>query len=1072
MKVRPAPYAPDFYVVGGTLHSDAPSYIERRADRELFESLQRGEYCYVLTARQMGKSSLMIRTAARLRDAEIGVAVLDLTAVGQNLTLEQWYAGLLLQVGQRLDLEEEVLAFWRAHSLVGPLQRWIEAIRTVVLPRYQQRGRLVIFIDEIDAVRSLPFSTDEFFAGIRECYNLRSEDPALEHLVFCLLGVVAPTDLIRDTRTTPFNIGRRIELHDFLPTEAAPLAHGLGREPGESDHLLQRILYWTGGHPFLTQRLCHAVAAESSATRKEDVDRICSALFFTRTARESDDNLLFVRERILRSEADLAGLLELYAKVRQGQRVLADETNPPINILRLSGLTSVARGRLQVRNRIYERVFDRRWVKENMPDAEQRRQRAAYWRGIYRTAALSALVLFLIGWFAYRANREAEARRLLLYDTQMRLAWQEYETNANVDRVEELLTAIAPQSPSESDLRGFEWYLLWRLSHREVWRQKVDDPVVAAAFLSEGNQLAFVQRQIRFGSNKVTVLDPHTRQILRSFTLPAGDVFRSVALSPDGSQVAVDKREHNAAGEPVYNLELLELKTGQQQTLPIETATSPRVIAFSPDCRWLVIRDMTGVMKLWDLTTNQEKWTTKQPLEVRKIDFAPDGEQFIGTDETQIIHRWETRTGKAITPLIKAEEALSRVIFFPDGKRLLTVTKDAAMHIRALPTNRVLAVLPGHARYVEAIAFAPDGRTLATGGYDRMIKLWSTATGQEIATLKGHGSAVNTIAWSPDSKSLVTGSADQSLKLWDRATPPELPLPADAINSYLATAFQPNGDLLAAAITKQAQIKLWNLTRGQELLKFEKADFRPLCAAFSPDGKRLAMGGWDYSIRIWEGENQLGKPLLGHTSYVLGVAFSPDGKLLASGGSDQTIRLWDIAAGQEIASLKSTFANSYRAAFSPDGKWLATACQNGAVKLWDMASQRELRTFSGHNDRVTAIGFSPDSKLLATGGWDNTVRLWQVATGQEIKLLGHQDQVHRAVFSPAGNRLVTGGVDGTIKLWDLTTRQELLVLKGHAEEITSLTFSAEGTRLVTSSGGDGVLRLWHAATKTQVATFR
>jgi hypothetical protein len=333
MKALTTRHAADFYVVGGTLHSDAPSYIERRADRELFESLQRGEYCYVLTARQMGKSSLMIRTAVRLRAVGVGVAVLDLTAVGQNLTLEQWYAGLLLQIGQRLDLEDEVLAFWRTNSWLGPLQRWLEALRTIVLPRAHQyaAGRLVIFIDEIDAVRSLPFSTDEFFAGIRECYNLRSEDSAMESLSFCLLGVAAPTDLIRDTRTTPFNIGRRIELHDFLPTEAAPLAHGLGREPGESVHLLQRILYWTGGHPYLTQRLCRALAAEASATHSTDVDRICSALFFTRTARESDDNLLFVRERLLRSEGDVTGLLELYRKVRQGQRVLADETNSQIN---------------------------------------------------------------------------------------------------------------------------------------------------------------------------------------------------------------------------------------------------------------------------------------------------------------------------------------------------------------------------------------------------------------------------------------------------------------------------------------------------------------------------------------------------------------------------------------------------------------------------------------------------------------------------------------------------------------------------------------------------------------------
>src|SRR5262249_16914875 len=118
---------------------------------------------------------------------------------------------------------------------------------------------LVIFIDEIDAVRSLPFSTDEFLAGIRECYNRRTEHPLFQRLTFCLLGVATPSDLIRDTRITPFNIGKRIELADFTAEEAAPLAAGL-RGHGASEQtakvLLERILDWTGGHPYLTQRLC------------------------------------------------------------------------------------------------------------------------------------------------------------------------------------------------------------------------------------------------------------------------------------------------------------------------------------------------------------------------------------------------------------------------------------------------------------------------------------------------------------------------------------------------------------------------------------------------------------------------------------------------------------------------------------------------------------------------------------------------------------------------------------------------------------------------------------------------
>src|SRR5215467_4980288 len=275
-----------FYVTGGTLRRDAPSYVERQADRILYECLLQGKFCYALTARQMGKSSLMVRTAARLREEGVAVAALDLTAIGQNLSAEQWYGGLLTHLGQQLDLEDELLEFRRARAELGPLQRWMQAIRQVILPRHV--GQIVIFVDEIDAVRSLPFSTDEFFAGIREFYNRRTEDEELERLTFCLLGVASPSDLIRDTRTTPFNIGRRIELRDFTEAEAAPLARGLRRGEREGAEILKRALYWTGGHPYLTQRLCQVVAEanpQSPVSSQRLVDQLCEELFFARRAK-------------------------------------------------------------------------------------------------------------------------------------------------------------------------------------------------------------------------------------------------------------------------------------------------------------------------------------------------------------------------------------------------------------------------------------------------------------------------------------------------------------------------------------------------------------------------------------------------------------------------------------------------------------------------------------------------------------------------------------------------------------------------------------------------------------------
>lgn len=1052
-----------FYVVGGTLRHDAPSYIERLADQELYEGLMQGQFCYVLTARQMGKSSLMIRTAARLREAGIGVAVLDLTAVGQNLSVEQWYGGLLTQLGQRLDLEDELIEFWQTQPLIGPLQRWLKAIREIVLPRYQ--GRLVIFIDEIDAVRSLLFSADEFFAGIRQCYNQRGEDPRMERLTFCLLGVAAPIDLIRDTRVTPFNIGRRIELHDFTVVEAAALARGLRREARRGAALLKRILYWTGGHPYLTQRLCQAVAKDESISRGDGVDRLCAELFFTRRARERDNNLLFVRERLLRGEADLASLLDLYRRVRSGAPVQDDETHPLVSSLRLSGVTCAEKGQLKVRNRVYSQVFDQRWISANMPDAEMRRQRAAYRRGLWRASLIAGLALALVSVIAllvFKQRQQAEqqeANRLLLYYTQTRLAQEAWETS-NVPRTEELLQAAILQ-PGQKEMRGFEWYLLSWLTHRDALRLDEKHMVAAVAFSPNGKHLAIgkAQRAVTSGNDEylLKLYDLGAGRELDSFRAPAGSNFNLIAFSSDWRRVVVNAPNHTAT--------LWDLHSGRQVGVFNGHSAPLSVVAFSPDGGKLVTADISGVVKLWNTETRRERLTLKkQPDIVWWCAFSLNGRWLATADESQSVKLWDADTGRELSHVTSNEDILTAAAFFPDGRRLLTAAKDGSLQIWDLRARRKLITLNGHSSHTQAIAFSPNGKILATGNYDRTVKLWDTTKGQEITTIKGHGSAVLAVSWSPDGTRLVTGGADNIVKMWNVADQQELIRPAKRIIGYLATAFSSAAKKpLAVGVTINKQVKLWNLSTGQEVVGLNEPGGNILCATFSPDGKLLATGGRDSLVKLWDTTSgQMIRALQGHASFVYSVAFSPDGTQLISGGSDKALKLWDVATGQGLGSLKSEVDNSYRAIFSPDGKRLASACRDGRVQLWDLATRQILFTFKGHTATVRAIDFSPNGGMLATGGEDSSVRLWDIASGQELKNLGQADIAQRIAFSPDGKRLVTGSVSGTVRLWDPTTGQELMTLKGHADEVTSVTFSTDGTGLITS-GKDGTVRLWRAA---------
>jgi hypothetical protein len=393
------------FVTGGTLRADHSCYLERAGDRRLLDGLSAGEFCYVLTARQMGKSSLMVRTTQKLRDRGCEAAILDLTSLGQNLTCEQWYDGLLLRLGQQLQIEPALDAFWRSQERLGPCLRFFSALREVVIPHFTHGPalspstpgnassarpsvanlgvsrpgdrRLVVFIDEIDVVRSLPFSTDEFFAAIRGCYNQRSQDPLFEGLTFCLLGVATPAELMRDPRTTPFNLGRRVELSDFTIDQALPLAQWLApnQPPDCAYALLERTLFWTHGHPYLTQRLCRALAQHVethgvSGSPARLTDETCDRLFLSPRARETDDNLLYVRERLCRTESDLASLLELYEEILAGRPVPDDDLNELTNQLLLAGVVRVEQRHLVVRNRIYERIFDSQWIAATKPVAE------------------------------------------------------------------------------------------------------------------------------------------------------------------------------------------------------------------------------------------------------------------------------------------------------------------------------------------------------------------------------------------------------------------------------------------------------------------------------------------------------------------------------------------------------------------------------------------------------------------------------------------------------------------------------------------------------------------------------
>jgi hypothetical protein len=365
---------PEFYTAGGTLDPIASSYIVRSADTELLEAVKQGQFCYILTPRQMGKSSLMVRTAKSLQESGINSVIIDLSAIGsKDITDEAWYLGQLLEIAEQLGLSGNYVSWWKRQLHLGVVQRFVKFLAHI-LPKKTMKP-IVIFVDEIDTTISLPFHSDDYFAAIRALYNQRASNPTLKRLTFVLLGVASPSDLIKDSTRTPFNIGTRIHLTDFTPEEAKPLACSLTSDADLAQQMLDQILLFTGGHPYLTQKTCLRVAkwAQTKWSITEAaviVDKIVDEMFLSEWGRNTDDNLKFVLKRILGSDA-VTKLLQCYRLIREGQVISDNELDPITVALKLSGLIKADDGGiLIVRNVIYQRVFDKKWIKKALSERE------------------------------------------------------------------------------------------------------------------------------------------------------------------------------------------------------------------------------------------------------------------------------------------------------------------------------------------------------------------------------------------------------------------------------------------------------------------------------------------------------------------------------------------------------------------------------------------------------------------------------------------------------------------------------------------------------------------------------
>jgi|SRR5579871_1762901 len=1040
-----------FYIAGGTLDPEAPSYIERRADRQLLAGLLSGEFCYVLDTRQVGKSSLMGRAKARLQEQGVKVAALDLTRLGQTLTVSQWYYGLLVDLGGHLGLRDPLRAFWQQNQELGPMQRWLEAVRQVALPALTsqenadslplsptqpRKPRLIIFVDEIENVLNLPFSTDEFFAGIRECYTRRALDPALRDISFCLVGSATPDSLIQDTRTTPFNIGRSIELTDFTPSEAAPLAAGLSRGGRDGQKLLARVLYWTNGHPYLTQRLCQAIAEEETARSRAGVDAVCESLFFAHGRRDKEANLSFVGSRILKSDQDLAGLLEMYALIRRRRLVRDDPANPFCAVLRLSGIVRVVTGYLWVRNRIYHRVFDRAWAQANMPGAELRRQQAAYRKGQLRALAVCGVVLALtsgLTLMAFTAERKAQrseqallqqrnAARRLAYDADMYAADQSLKQQRNPLQALELLKMHAA-----GPWRGFSWRYLWSQCDRSLFTYSGKTYFRAIAYSPDGQLLAASD-----DSGTVRLWEAPSGRLLRAFrphTRPA----ISMSFSPDGRRLATAGEDQKVCiSDVATGKRLLALPAGPAENL----GEGVKTVAFSPNGRWLAAAGCDNRITLWD-----------------------------------IAQRKQARALKGHSGCI------NMVAFSPNDRWMASASNDGTVRIWDPASGRRLHCLAGHSNGTLCLAVSPDSRLLATGDGAGTLRLWDTASGQIQLRDDLFDTRIDTLAFSPDGRRLAVGTHSDTISLLAMPSGRTLMTLTGHQGIISSLSFSRKGDRLASA-SFDSTVKIWDVTPGRDTVQLQ--DYPSpysINLIFSPNGAHLAGIDPDFqpdfkSVSIWDattGARLIYFPAAWHP--IDHLAYTPDGRALAVASStDSRLTLYDPASGQVLRTLRAPFPGFECLTCSPNGSSLAALTPDDRLELWDLntGENRFVQQYP-HGVATFSIAFTPDGSHLLVGSFKLPIEIGALAGDWKPKILSRNSRGPTTIsFSPDGKEIFTGDSRGQVRVWDVETGRETMTIQASQDPIESVHLSSDGLTLSTVDS-KGIVHTWRAASDSTIA---
>jgi WD40 repeat protein len=1067
------------YRVGGSLAYNHPTYIERNADRELLTALKNGQFCYVFNCRQMGKSSLRVRVTHILQQLGMDCASVDITSIGSNDNLSQWYNGVITRLFLGFNLTGKInLKSWlRDREDLPPVQRLGQFIEEVLLV-YCRGEKIYIFIDEIDKILSLQFSLDDFFSLIRYCYNQRAENSQYERITFALFGVATPADLIREKTQTSFNIGQAIELTGFNLAEIAPLAAGLSSQSNYQPDCLEKVIFWTGGQPFLTQKICQLLLESDLNIERLIKERIINNW-------ESQDEPVHLRtiaDRLLRNQDKAGRLLGIYQQILEKGAILCDDS-PEQGELRLSGLVVKKDNQLVVYNPIYREIFNLNWLEKQLEQLRPYSEAIAAWQQSNYTDESR----LLRGKALNNALDWSQGKSLSNLDYQFLTASQnldkrEAEISLETQKQANKILAIAHQKATKRIKIGsvilivsLLGSLLAFIQVKQAWQQ-VETAQLGIQLQRQGDsywqQFQFEQLESLIAamqavnSLKNIVTDGQTlskypatspiitlQQILdriqekNQLQGHRGTIY-SVSISPDRQKIATASQDGtvkiwNQKGENIQTL------TGHQGAVysvsfspdgqKIATASEDKTakiwnlqgqnlvtypdhqesvysVSFSPDGQKIVTTSRDKTARLWNLSGQTLQVFKGHKRSIDAASFSPDGQKIATASRDGTIKIWDL-SGKIILSLGQENiEAFYSVNFSPDGQKIAGAAADKTAKIWDLQGN-LIATFQGHQDFVNSVNFSPDGQFIITASSDGSAKIWGLQ-GEEITTLRGHQESVFTALFSQDGKQVVTGSSDETAKIWQLNNLNQ----ARADNTSVSINFQ--GNIIAIA-NKDGQITLLN-SQGKKIREFTTKMRSIYSIAFHPDSNQIAITGRSGKVQIWSKKGTMLQEFTASQVPIYSLAFNGEGTAIITGTSEGKVQYWHLSnyRPQLINSWTADDSIIYNLVFSPDHQKIATATR-GKIKIWDLQGNllKEIKTDSFP---VYGVSFSPDGEKIAAISRDGTARRWDMDGNLRSEFKIEEDIVYGITFSPDGQEIVIIARDGQKHRWPLETEYNYL----------------------------------------------